>query len=467
MPLDNGKNFSKAITTFLHSAADVSITLGSGQGANLPDPAVRNYNLTWHDFTNFPDPSDDPNVEIITVTAKVGDVLTGIRGQENIVATTKNTSGATYRFLLTPTDKFRTDVEEQIQNRTMGFVITTGTGSAYVAAFTPAVPSLVDGAHYLIQFHLANDIASPTIDLDGTGAKIIRDQAGNQIPVGFMQATSRHVISYRSVGDIFVLLAIPMATGDLLNNIYDHGVEDGASTGSAYKVNYDRSPGTDFDNLEGAIIRWKATNASVAGATLQIETGSANPILKNGGLAIEANDIQVDDSVEVQKNVNNGLWYLMSAGVGPRGGIQANFISAFDTTTQTVSVANTFQDITVSNNGQINGWTHTAATANFVCPTTDKYLVTYRAHLAKTTGSNSIVELIALFNGVEVAGSQGGGTATVNNVPISASGFFILNGVATQILKFQLTGGTVNSVMLPIGGNAATQPSMQISITRI
>ena len=92
----------------------MSIELSSGEGAELPDPSGDNFNLIWWDSTNYPDPSDDPKVEVIRVTAKSTDTLTVTRNQEGSGASTKNTSGATYKMILSATSKTITDLQAEI-----------------------------------------------------------------------------------------------------------------------------------------------------------------------------------------------------------------------------------------------------------------------------------------------------------------------------------------------------------------
>lgn len=93
-----------------YNAAATSITLQSGHGARLPDPSVAAYNLVWWASSLYANPAKDPNVEIVRVTAKVGDVLTVTRAQESTSATTKNTDGATYEMHLGVTAKTITDI---------------------------------------------------------------------------------------------------------------------------------------------------------------------------------------------------------------------------------------------------------------------------------------------------------------------------------------------------------------------
>ena len=108
---DGKINFGKVSTSAGYDAAALSIVLTTGHGAKLPDPTGANYNLVWWNFTDYADPADDPNVEIVRCTAKTDDTLTVTRAQEGTSATTKNTALATYKMALTVTKKTITDLE--------------------------------------------------------------------------------------------------------------------------------------------------------------------------------------------------------------------------------------------------------------------------------------------------------------------------------------------------------------------
>jgi hypothetical protein len=101
------KNFAKVTVSTGYNAAATSIVLTSGGGAKLP--AVP-FNLVWWNVTDYPDPSDDPNVEIVRVTAISTDTLTVTRAQESTSASTKNTAGKTYQMIQAPTAKTITDL---------------------------------------------------------------------------------------------------------------------------------------------------------------------------------------------------------------------------------------------------------------------------------------------------------------------------------------------------------------------
>lgn len=146
-----------------------------------------------------------------------------------------------------------------------------------------------------------------------------------------------------------------------------------------------------------------------------------------------------------------------------------NYTSAYNTTTQTVATARTFQAITFSNNGLINGWTHTPGTANFTCADTGQYLVTY-SYVAETTGGGgggTTFEIRGVFNGAEVAGSQAGNDIGNNNVLYRGGNSFILNATAAQVLALQMTSSVNTARIAPGGTTATTRPSITISIVRI
>jgi uncharacterized protein YjiK len=97
MAFRNYKNFCRVTVSTGYDAAAVSIVLSSGQGALCPDAP---FNAVWYNSTDYPDPTDDPNVEVIKVSARSTDTLTIIRAQEGSTASTKNTSAKTYKLVV-------------------------------------------------------------------------------------------------------------------------------------------------------------------------------------------------------------------------------------------------------------------------------------------------------------------------------------------------------------------------------
>ena len=111
--LDAVKNFAKVTVSTGYDASATSVDLSSGHGAKLPAPATDGlFNLVWWNYTDYPDPSDDPNVEIVRVTARSTDTLTITRAQEGTSASTHNTGGKTYKMALCATAKTITDIAD-------------------------------------------------------------------------------------------------------------------------------------------------------------------------------------------------------------------------------------------------------------------------------------------------------------------------------------------------------------------
>ncbi len=113
MTIDVRNNFGKVTVSIGYDASATSIVLSSGHGAELP--STFDYNLVWWNDTDYPDPADDPSVEIVRVTNRSTDTLTVTRAQEGTSATTKNTGGKTYKMALSITSKMIDDIETDIE----------------------------------------------------------------------------------------------------------------------------------------------------------------------------------------------------------------------------------------------------------------------------------------------------------------------------------------------------------------
>ncbi len=146
-----------------------------------------------------------------------------------------------------------------------------------------------------------------------------------------------------------------------------------------------------------------------------------------------------------------------------------NFAFAYDTTTQPISVADTFQGLDFSNNGELDGWTHTAGTSIFGCTQTGKYRVALDVANEKATGGSESFQLRALFNAAEVPGSMGGRGQTANNVTKDLQKSFIVNAISGQNLEIEVASSTTDFSVVPAPnpGGATTVPSASITITRI
>jgi len=144
--------------------------------------------------------------------------------------------------------------------------------------------------------------------------------------------------------------------------------------------------------------------------------------------------------------------------------IENNYIHAYDTTTQTVAVVGTPQDITFNTNHHIDGWTHTPGTADFTCAVTGTYRIDFTAFCQKTGGAPANAEILLIVNGVEEIGSHTSFELTANNTVVTAANNGMFDITAGQILKFNLSGTTT---FVQLYQHAASEPRINFTCTRI
>lgn len=131
MALDEVKNFAIVTVSTGYDASATSIVLTTGHGAKLPTPTV-GYSLIWWNSTDYPNPANDPNAEIVRCTGKSTDTLTVTRAQEGTSAATHNTADKTYKMMLGITAKMITDIDSKKAD--LASPTFTGTPAAPTAA---------------------------------------------------------------------------------------------------------------------------------------------------------------------------------------------------------------------------------------------------------------------------------------------------------------------------------------------
>lgn len=83
---------------------------------------------------------------------------------------------------------------------------TGGSSTAYTLTNAPVIPELIDGQMHIVEFHTACG-TSPTLNVDGRGAKNLVDLAGNNYASGGLLAgPARYLVSYRSASDKYIVL---------------------------------------------------------------------------------------------------------------------------------------------------------------------------------------------------------------------------------------------------------------------
>jgi hypothetical protein len=99
--------------------------------------------MIWWNSTDYPNPANDPNAEIVRVTNVTGDTLTITRAQESTSASNKSTGGKTYNLVLGITAKMITDLAAQTGNGTpVENEVVSGSGTSWTLANTPVSGSV-------------------------------------------------------------------------------------------------------------------------------------------------------------------------------------------------------------------------------------------------------------------------------------------------------------------------------------
>ncbi|HMJ88948.1 MAG TPA: hypothetical protein VK530_03985 [Candidatus Acidoferrum sp.] len=199
-------------------------------------------------------------------------------------------------------------------------------------------------------------------------------------------------------------------------------------------------------------------------------TGSGQFLIQTGGgVGINTNnpggaDLSVNGTVVATDFIGrfsgngNGLSNLTTA---------ANYLFTYDTTSQGVTVANTFQDVTFNNDARKSGWGHTAGTGDFTANAAGLYLVQYTAQAETLAAGASTVSVYATLNGTEIPGSQStcDPATLTETIPVSKS--FLLSTGVSGVLRLRFTGTTTNDRLISGTGAGAARPSVSMTIIRI
>lgn len=147
-----------------------------------------------------------------------------------------------------------------------------------------------------------------------------------------------------------------------------------------------------------------------------------------------------------------------------------NYLFAYVTGSQSPAAANTYQDIRFGAVPFAKDWTTLgtlpAGFTGFIPSVTGVYLI--QIHASVQGNSSAVSEVRALFDGIEIPGSQ----TNIENLGLGlarelANGF-ITTISATGILTFQFaSGSTSNPLLGETIANATVAPAVTVAVTRI
>jgi len=191
MALDQVKNFCIVEVSTGYNSTDTSIVLKTGDGAKLPDPASGEYNLVWYDNTSYLNPTEDPNVEIVRVTALSTNTLTVTRNQEGSGASTKNTADKTYKMILSLTKKMLDDIGSNFDG------IVGGTTPADGSFTTLSASGLISADGGQIKFPASQSASADANTLDdyeeGTFTTTLTASTSGTITVAEAENTGQYI----------------------------------------------------------------------------------------------------------------------------------------------------------------------------------------------------------------------------------------------------------------------------------
>ena len=351
-------------------------------------------------------------------------------------------------------------------------------------SFTSAVSQTVVNGGYTIYYGTASStgtVAQSGLNVTGTGTSFTASMIGGYLVYGTLQtSTATRITGVTSGTSLIVANSQTVAAGATYTIYYMAactsntaiGYQSGATLTSA-------GNNTLVGHNAGSAIT-TGSNNTIIGYNADVDNAARTGAvaLGNGIIAIVDNGLFVKHRATTANTAAGfitGTNELVETTV-PIGGVSAaDYAYAYDTTsTQVITLANTWYDVTFDTNGSISLWTHVAGTANFTCATTGKYnvraTVTFNKSAANVesgirlvivTPGPVITEVVSSLQHYHMHTSATDHTVGVVELPVDIT--------AGQILRVQVacdTGGS--TVNLAAGtGFWATQPSARMQITRI
>ena len=283
MALDPVRNFARVTLLAGIDASATTITLISGDGAKLPNPATEGqFNLVMYNYALYKDPVNDPNREIVRCTARTGDVLTVTRAQEGTSATDHSTE-AVSSAKISFTKKIADDIRGLLpcSFRFSGSLPVTipGNGISYMAGFdmmalsrVSTVLTTVDVLYAIPAFELKGrtidkvSVLKGSISANNGKAAIFYDN-GSLYPGAKFVDLGAAVVSGNAAG-WFGFTASPLPVTFPATGVYWYTIKFSASTNMGYTPTDSTLFGFyDDQTLNNAILKFNGYSSSSVYAT--------------------------------------------------------------------------------------------------------------------------------------------------------------------------------------------------------
>ena len=488
--VDQVANFKKVTVSTGYNNTATSIVLATGQGAELPDPSGDNYNVVWWDSTNYNDPADDPNVEIVRVTAKSTDTLTVTRNQESSGASNKNNADATYKMILPTTAKTITDLIADVEKAATVIVgksghvdyLTTdyGTDNACIQAAIDYVVSLSGGiilireGSYDIEAKLT--VPNDEVILIGNGKNTIFNIIGAGIDCLEVGTSSRNTYHFGmrdiliqgkavSQGDAYTtgdtiklinckecdFMNVEIQKGD--NGILIHGINDTFSSSlikfNNMKVSLMDTYGIDIRSVSasnssypwnnahffsGCYIQHNGVGVHIERESLTLSGSCSHHMFSN--CFIETSDAG-DELLEIVKLSYIQFVNVMFDGVGGNNQI------SLDADSSRISFLNTHFDCDIVDNAA------------------NTYILNTKGSIFKSNGTTNEERALNISNSGIYAGSWGYLTAKLTNASATGHLMQLVNEGTGRGVFIDQNG---NGVGIELQSAATTAPALNINV---
>jgi hypothetical protein len=209
--MDAIANFAKAIVfDGNYDDSTIEIDVIEGHGLHFPNAP---FNAVWWNVTDYPDPSDDPIVEVIRVTALDEDTLSIDRAQEGTAAHDHNEAGKTYALNAGMTARTITEMVGDVFGFGPALVIDSNEPSVLVRLDTSKFIDLKDGYTEIQQ----TAVYIGDFEGQGNSSYMVLDDANNRLTLNNVNlATTQAESATVAVGTLAGKLAIRDAGGSII-----------------------------------------------------------------------------------------------------------------------------------------------------------------------------------------------------------------------------------------------------------
>lgn len=319
--MDVVKNFAEVEVSTGYDDAATTVVLATGEGARLPDPSSDGeFNLSWWNFTDYPNPADDPNREIVRCSARSTDTLTIVRpasgndyndeGSEN-TAKTHNTSGKTYKMVLSFTKKAYDDIKDYIDSSSsVANVIRetpTGTINGTNDEFTLANTPVSGTEQVYLNGVLQDEGASDDYTISGSTITFsTAPETGDKLLVTYLTSTGTFATGSTS----FVYNETPTGTVNGTNDEFTLANTPVSGTEMVYRDGQLMKGGGDDYSISGGTITF--TTAPVTGSVILVSYQQSVSVAGNADTLDGLHAVDYGDA-DGKLQVDRGGWKKINA----------------------------------------------------------------------------------------------------------------------------------------------------------